>query len=83
MTAPRRHRKKDSRDMTDFGINKGTDGSLWRNSGFLLRAKCDRMGRIVVEFSCLNPQQEFRQVFSRAAMLRIGLWFLRRAVFGE
>lgn len=63
-----------------------TNGVLWDKYGprlEMVRAKKDGDYSHVLHISDLNPQLEVKWAFSRWTMVRIGLWFIRRAIFAR
>lgn len=63
------------------GLTK-TNGALWDGAGLHLKIRRHTLShdRVMI-FSDLNPEVKIERVFSRLETLRIGLYFLMRAIY--
>ncbi|WP_238368305.1 hypothetical protein [Mesobacterium pallidum] len=65
---------------------KESNGILWHQSGprlELTRTTADPAYRYALRISDLNPEADITWSFSRWTMIRIGFWFIRRAVLAR
>lgn len=65
---------------------KETNGVMWDHHGPRLQMtkKCgDPAFRYVLNIRDLNRNRDFNWCFSRWTMIRIGFWFIRRAIFAR
>ena len=68
---------------------KLTRNAAWRHTGFLIRQERDRENDDTAQFSDLftfehlNPQTTFCTRLSRRDRMVIGVFFIKRAIFGN